>query len=312
MSVISQMLSVSYEAVLNAKRKPENQWAENAFLRELERVGAIKTIAGSHTIEFTLDYKRNDGGEFQSTDLQPVSTTKTEVVTSAQYEPAQLVVPITWSRADETKNSSENAKVNLVDSLVDNALTTHDELVEEALFTTSTQGMLGLLSLVPEGGQGTIGGIDSGVEAWWRSFSTTYASNFSDIESVMITAYNAAAKGSGSALAPKFLISGSEPHAGYEASQQANIRYVDTKEADAGFKILAFKTARYSFSQFGDDHIWFLNPKNFQVQMFKGAVRDLGGELEFTNANGYIRKVFTMLQAVTNNRSRLAVIYAGA
>jgi hypothetical protein len=308
MSVISQMLSVSYPHVLNEKRKPENQWAENAFLRELERVGAIKTVPGSHTLEWTLDYRRNPGAEFQAADLDTIDTSKTEVITLAQYEPAQLVVPITWSRADEVKNSTEVQKVDMVDGLVSNALTSHDELVEEALFATDTQGFLGLLTIVPDSGQELVGGIDAAVEVWWRNYTTTYAANFSDIEAKMTAAYNACAKGSGSSMAPTFLISGEAPHAGYEGSQQSNIRYVDTKEADAGFKVLAFKTARYSFSQFGDDHIYFLNPKAFMVKMLKGAVRDLGGELEFTNANGYVRKVFTMLQAMTNNKSRLAVI----
>ena len=55
MSVISQGISVSYNAVVNANKKAANQWADSSFLTELERQGGIKHIAFGETLEVSLD-----------------------------------------------------------------------------------------------------------------------------------------------------------------------------------------------------------------------------------------------------------------
>lgn len=307
---ISQMIAVSYPEVVNEMRKPANQWAESAFMRELERQGAVERINGSPTIESTIDYQRNQGAEFQSTDLAPVSTSKTEVLTAAQYEPAQLSIPITWSKKDEASNPTPNQKVALVKSLLENGINSHDDLIEEALFVADTDGFKGLPTILPSTGQGTVGGINAAVETWWRNYVASYLSNFSDIEAQMTVAYNTASKGTGAQLTPKFLVSDAETQAGYEGQLQSLQRFVDTKEADAGFKVLAFKTARYVFSQYATSSIYFLNPKSFTLKVFKNAFRLLGDTIELPNANGFIRKIFTLLQLTTNNKSRGAVLTA--
>ncbi len=307
---VSQIISASYNDVVNESRKPENQWAESAAMREMEKQGCIERIDGGPQIETTLDYKRNDGAEFQSTDLQDVSVAKTDVLTAALYDPAQLTVPIVWSRADEAKNPSKNQKVALVKSLLQNGLDSHDDVLESALFTADTTGFKGLPTIVPTNGQGTVGGIDAGTEVWWRNYATTYAADFSTFIAVATTAYNTAMKGSGSAMGPKFMISGPTPHAGYESKLTVNQRFVDSSEADGGFKVLAFKSLRYVFSHAGDDKVYFLSGRSFKLYVFKSAYRLLGDTAEFPQTNGFIRKIFTLAQCGTNNKSRLAVIYS--
>lgn len=306
---ISQIQSVSYNAVLNEARSPENQWAENAAMREFERQGFLDTVDGGVQIEATLDYKRNPGAGFQAADLDPVATSKTDVLTAALYDAVPLTVPIVWSKADEAKNPSQNQKVALVKSLFTNALTSHDDLIEQAIFGTTTQGFLGFQTLIPDNGQGSPGGIDSSVEAWWRSYAQDATLSSTTIESDWTVAWNAISKGSGSSLQPTLIVTNGQLHATFESSQQGLQRYVDTQEAKAGFKILAFKTARVIFSQYATARCYFLNPKSYQIVFYKGAKRALGDTIELPNANGYIRKIFTMLQAKTNNKSRLGVVY---
>ena len=304
---ISQILAASFTAVANEKNKPMNQWAENAFLRELEAQGAIKRISFGPTLEHTLDYQSNPGASFLATDFQTTSLAKVEVLTAASYDPGQLSVPITWSKGDEARNPSENQKVALVSSLLDNAFTSHDSLIEENLFGTSNDGFLGMASIIPDSGQGTPGGISAVTESWWRNYSTTYLANFTDIEAQMTVAWNTASKGTGGA-APTLIVSGSDAQAGYESTLQTFQRFIDTSEADGGFKKLAFKTSRYIFSQFGDDHMYFLNPKFFRLNVSKEAYRMKGETIEIPNANGYVVKIYSMLQTTTNNKSRLAVL----
>jgi hypothetical protein len=305
---ISQILAVSYAAVVNESNKPANQWAESAYLHELERQGGIKRVSLGPTIEATLDYQRNPNAVFQATDLQPVSLTKTEVLTAASYSVAELTAPMVWSKKDEAENPSENQKVALVKSIIENGLETHDDLLEQAFFTTSTNGFLGLPTHMSTAGTGSDGGIDSGTETFWRNQQSTYVDD-TDIESAFTQVWNACAKGSGSKLVPTLMVSGGTTQALFEGTQQANQRYVDSQELKAGFKILAFKTARYVFSQYGTTSVYFQNPKNIQLVVSREYYKDRGDTQEIPNANGYVSKIYSALQFITNNRSRGGVAH---
>lgn len=307
MPSISQILAASYPAVVNAMKKPANQFAESAFMKALDEAGAIKRVSFGTVIEHTLDYQRNPGASFLASDLEPTSLTKTEVLTAAQFDPGQLSVPIVWSKADEAKNPSENQKVALVKSLLENAITSHDDLVEEALFDVATDGFLGLQSVIPDSGQGSVGGIDASTDVWWRNYSSTYAADGSNIEAQMSKAYNTAAKGTGGS-APSLLVSDGDTQGIFEGSLTPNQRFVNSGKADAGFTSLAYKNAKYVFSQYGNTRIYFLNPKHLFLNVSKEAYRQLGETIEIPNANGFVRKIYTMIQLTTPNKSRLSLL----
>jgi hypothetical protein len=307
MPTISQILSVSYPAVINAKNKAANQFAESALLREMERQKFIMRKSMGPTIEHQVDYIRNPGTDFLANDMTSTSLSKVEVLTTASYTPGALSVPIVWSKSDEAKNPSENQKIALVTSLIDNAMTSHDDAIEEALFTTSTDGFLGLQTILPDSGQGSPGGIDAATDAWWRNYSGTYAADGSDIVAALTTAWNTAAKGSGGA-APSLLVSGPDAQAIYEGALQPNERFINASEADGGFKVLAFKSSRYVFSQYGGTRIYLMSPKSFHLIVSKEAYRDKGETMEIPSAQGYVCKLFSMLQFTTSNKSRGALL----
>jgi hypothetical protein len=285
-------------------RKPANQWAESAFLRELERQGGLIKKSLGATIEAPLDYQRNQNAGFLASDMQATSLTKTDVLSAASYSIAELSAPIVWSKKDEVQNPSENQKIALVKSLLENGIESHDDLIEQYIFQTSTNGFLGLLTHCPTNGQGSDGGIDSATNAFWRSQQATYVDD-TDIEAAFTTVWNACAKGSGAKLVPTLMVSDGPTQALFEGTQQANQRYVDSQELKAGFKILGFKTSRYVFSQYASTSVFFLNPKNFQLVGSKEYFRDRGDTQEIPNANGFVTKIYSALQTVTNNRSRI-------
>lgn len=307
---IEQIAAVSYPAVLAEMRKAANQWVENAALREMERQGVIQRISLGATIEAPLDYRQNPDTAVLASDQDEASLVKTEVVTSASYNVAQISVPVVWTKGDDAKNPTENQKIALVKQLLENGINSHDDLIEQVIFTTSTAGgdeFNGLSDLVTTAGTGVVGGIDSSVETWWKNYADTYT-DASDIEATFTVAYNKAAKGSGSTLAPKFMISGVTPHAMYESGLQTLQRFTDADEGNGGFKVLAFKTARYIFSQYGGTKVYFLNPKNYNIVVSKQYFRDKGNTVEIPSQNAFVFKIYSALQAVTNNRSRLAVV----
>jgi hypothetical protein len=195
--------------------------------------------------------------------------------------------------------------------LLENAINSHDDLIEQSIFTTSAVGGIevnGLDTLVPTSGQGTVGGISAVTETWWRNQADTYTDG-SDIEAAMTSVYNSAAKGSGATLVPKVLISGSTPHSLFEAQLQAQQRWSgDSGTANAGFKALQFKGADYIFSQYGGNSIYFLNPKNYQMVVSKQYFRDKGSTYDVPGQNAFYFLIYSALQFVVNNKSRLAVL----
>jgi len=307
---IEQIVAVSYPAVLAEMRKAANQWTENAALREAERQGVIDRVSLGPTIECPLDYRVNPDTAVLAGDQDEASLVKTDVLTSASYSVAQISVPVVWTKGDEAKNPTENQKIALVKQLLENGINSHDDLIEQLIFTSSTAGgdeFNGLDNLVSASGTGTVGGIDASVETWWKNYADTYV-DASDIEATFTTAFNKAMKGSGSTLAPKFMISGTAPHVLYESGLQTLQRFIDKDEADGGFKVLAFKNARYVFSQYGGTKVYFLNPKNYNIVVSRQYFRDKGNTIEIPAQNAFVFKIYSALQAVTNNRSRLAVV----
>lgn len=301
---ISQIASVSYPAVLAEMRKPANQWAESGFMKELERQGAVKKISFGATIEAPIDWQRNPGTDFLLTDMTATSLSKTEVLNTASYTIAELSVPVVWSKGDDAKNPAENQKIAFVRALLENGINSHDDAIEQALFTTSTDGFLGLQTIVPDNGQGTVGGINAATETFWRNPFGTYLADGSDMEAQLTDLYNTQSKSSGATLVPKMIVSGGDPQALFESTQQAQQRYVDGSDLNVGFKVIAFKSARWVFSQYGGSRIYTLNPKTFQLVVSSQYFRDKGETSEIQNANGFVFKIYSALQSLTNNKSR--------
>lgn len=308
---VEQLAAVSYPAVLAAMRKAENQWHEASALREYEKQGCVERINFGQNIEVPLDYRRNPDGAIMASDQDQSPGVKTEVITSAVYDIAQMSVWVTTTQGDDAKNPTETQKVSLVKQLLENAINTHDAIIEDAIFTTSAEGGIevnGLDTLVPTSGQGSAGGISAVTETFWRNATETYVDG-SDIVAGMTQLHNEIMRGSGSTKGPKFILSGITPHSQYESSLQPLQRYIDVSDGDAGFKTLAFKTSRYVFSDRGGTSLYFLNPKAYKLVVSKQYFRDKG---ETTRLPGQVASqfpIYSALQFVVTDRSRLGVLY---
>jgi len=304
---ISQIVASSYNAVVAERKKPANQWEESAMIREMKRQGMVESIPGGPQIEAPLDYRRNPGAEFNLLDLDPLVMGKTDVVTAAIYDPAQVSIPVVWSKADESKNPTENQKINFVSNLLTNALASHDDLFEQNIFAVSNAAFLGLQTQIPDSGQGTVGGINAAVELWWRHFTGTYAAAGTDLIAKMAIAFNTAQKGTGG-QGPSLIVSDAETQGTFEGTQQPLQRWVDSQDLKAGFKTLAYKSARYIYSQFGNNRIYFLSNKGVGLKYFEGAMRQKGDTQEINNAQGYRFFIHSMAQLIVTMKSRNAIL----
>lgn len=304
---IGQAITISYPAVIAEKKLPENQWEESAFLREMKKLGALVTMSFGPTLELPLDYTRNPTAGVIS-DYGATSLAKTDFMTSASFVPAEIVINVNWSKRDEATNPTENQKIDFAAARLKNAMKTHDDLIEQIFFSTTTNGFLGLKTHITAAGTGSDGGIDGGTYAFWRSQQATYLDD-TNIESTFTYVNNACAKGSGSSLEPSWMTSGATPHAIFEGTQQAMQRWVDTQNFKAGAKTLGFKNARYTFSPFGDDNVYFGNADSFQLRVSKEYWMEKGAIQEIQGRSGFTMSITSFAQTVTGNRSRLGVAH---
>ena len=306
---IEQIMAASYEEVVDSN--PANQWEESAALHEAQRNGTIEKRDFGPTIEVPLDYRANPDTAVLASDQDESALLNTEILTAASYTPGMFDVTVTWTKAEEMKNPARNQKVDLVKAKLTNALASHDDLVEQLFFVSSSAGgdeIFGLDTIVPTSGSGTVGGINAAVETWWQNYSGTYVDE-TDIEAALTTAFLEISKGSGSSLSPTWLLSGAAPFALFESTQQPLQRWTDGKEADAGFKTLKFKGMNYVFSQYGGSNIYLLNPKNFKLYVSKQYYRDKSDTYPVTGQNAWYFKIFSGLQFATSNKSRLGVVH---
>ena len=305
---ISQISAASYPAVLAVKRKAENQWTDNTAMQTMEDKGFVKRVPGGPTIEIPVDYQANQGAAFQDFALDPLAMGATEFLTALSYTPAQLSVPAVWKRSDEVQNSTENQKIAFVKNLHENAINSHDDKIERAIFATSTNGFLGLLTIVPTSGQGTVGGVSAATETWHRNQTGTYLDDGTDMQAQLGAVYNLAAKGSGSESVPKLIIADGATFNLFEGTQAALQRWNDTQTMKAGALKLMFKTAQWEFSQFASTSIWMLSPKSVKLVFFNGAFRDKDEDMPTPGAQGRYFTLFTMGQLVAVNKSRAGVL----
>lgn len=309
---IEQIVAASYANIQTENNKAANQWEESAALRLMEKMGVIQREDLGEHIEAPLDYRPNPDASVLASDQDAASLLKTEVLTSAVFDIAQISVPVTWTKGDDAKTPTVNQKVPFVKTLIDNGFAAHDDILEQCIFVTSSQGgveLNGLDTLVPDTGLGSPGGISATTETWWQNFADTYT-DATDIEAAFDEAYSSALKGSGSNSGPKFLLSGADPYNLFQSVLQPLQRFTSASEADAGFKTLMYKSLPYSFSQYGDDHVYFLNPKSYKMVVSKSYFRDKGPTDRVPGQNAMYFLIYTAMQTIINNKSRLAVVYA--
>ncbi|HYE17087.1 MAG TPA: phage major capsid protein [Tepidisphaeraceae bacterium] len=309
-----QLVAATYDDVVNEKNKAADQWSDSSFLKSLERLGGVKKISGGATLQVTLDYKQNPNADFLALDTTTTSTTKTEVLTAASYDLVPLVVPVNWSFFDEAVNSEKNQKVDLVSSIVDNALTSHDQAIEDALFaaTGGTDGFNTLVDIYTEDGTGTVGTIVSGTETWWKNkFKDWGTDTGATLIGDYVTLYNSCAKGSGGRK-PNVIVGHATMHANYEAALVANQRFVSVSKGDGGFTELAFKTIPYIFtSESNDADVAFMfNTADTKLYVVMSAWRQRRKVMDHVNAAMSNMKIFSVCQLATRNRSRGGVIFS--
>lgn len=236
----------------------DNVFTARPLTYKLMEKGRIRMLNGGTKIVEPLIYGQNDTvGSYSGYDS--IALTPQTGISAAEYEWKQYAASISISGIEEAKNNGEQEIINLLEAKIMQAEESLREGFNQMFFASGTgnssKDWNGLGNLVESGN--TVGGIDSSVYSWWQSYEENTSAALTLAQ--MSTAYNSVSVGNDH---PDVLLTTQTLFEKYEALLQPQLRYTDTKTADAGFQNLLFKAAPVMY----DEHctagvFFFLNSK---------------------------------------------------
>jgi hypothetical protein len=222
--------------------------------------GRIRMLNGGTKIVEPLIYGQNSTVASYS-GYESISLDPQDGISAAEYEWKQYAASIAISGIEEAKNNGEAEIINLLEAKIMQAEESMREGFNQMFFGDGTgntgKNWNGLGNLVESGN--TVGGIDSSAvgNEFWRSYEDNTAGALTLAQ--MATAYNSVSVGNDH---PDIVLATQTLYEKYESLLQPQLRYTDTKTADAGFQNLLFKAAPVMY----DVHapagtVFFLNSK---------------------------------------------------
>ena len=224
----------------------------------------IRMLNGGTKIVEPLIYGTNSTvGSYSGYDT--ISLTPQDGVSAAEFDWKQYAASIAISGIEEAQNNGEQEVINLLEAKIMQAEESMREGFNQMFYAdgtgNSSKNWNGLGNLVEA--SGTVGGINRATAGneFWRSYEENTAAVLSLAQ--MATAYNSVSVGNDH---PDVVLTTQALYEKYEALLQPQLRYTDTKTADAGFQNLLFKAAPVMY----DVHctagvVYFLNSKYLTV-----------------------------------------------
>lgn len=222
--------------------------------------GRIRMVDGGTKIVEPLIYGQNSTVASYS-GYDTISLTAQEGISAAEYDWKQYAASIAISGIEEAKNNGEAAIVNLLEAKILQAEESMREGFNQMFFGDGTgnsgKNWNGLANIVDS--SGTVGGINratSGNE-FWQSYESALGGALTLAS--LSTAYNTVSNGNDH---PDMVLTTQTLFEKYESLLQPQLRYTDTKTADAGFQNLLFKSAPVTYDvHCNSGVVYFLNSK---------------------------------------------------
>jgi hypothetical protein len=262
MATANSNFSAILSTTLNNYRK---QLTDNVFTARpltywLTEKGRIRMVNGGAQIIEPLVHGLNDTVASYS-GYEAISITDQTGISAAQFDWKQYAASIAISGIEEAKNNGEAEIINLLEAKIMQA----EESMREGFSTmfygdgtgNSGKNWNGLGNLIERGN--TVGGINSATAGneFWQSYEENTAGALTLAQ--MNTAYNSVSKGNDS---PDLIMATQTLYEKYESLLTPNLRYTDTKSADAGFQNLLFKGAPVMFDTAAPaGNMFFINSK---------------------------------------------------
>ena len=236
----------------------DNVFTARPLTYKLMEGGRIRMLNGGTKIVEPLIYGQNSTvGSYSG--YESISLTPQEGISAAEYEWKQYAASISISGIEEAKNNGEQEIINLLEAKIMQTEESMRESFNQMFFADGTgnggKDWNGLGNIVEA--NSAVGGINGATYSFWNSYEENTGTALT--LALMATAYNTVSVGNDH---PDVLLTTQTLFEKYEALLQPNLRYTDTKTADAGFQNLLFKAAPVMYDTHCTSGVfYFLNSK---------------------------------------------------
>jgi hypothetical protein len=241
----SDILATTIEC--RSKKIADQVTSNNALLARLKARGKVKPFPGGHKIIQELSFAENaNTGWYSGYDLLPVGVS--DVISAAEYTIKQAAVPVVISGLEQLQNAGPEQMIDLMEARLNVAEASMKNLISDGIYSDGTgsggKEIDGLNAAVPiDPSTGTYGNINSATWTFWRNYTfdgTAYTS--STLQKGMNTAWSSLVRG---ADRPDLLIADNVMWNLYLETLQAQQRFTNTGEADAGFPSMKYMDADF-------------------------------------------------------------------
>ena len=240
---ISDILATTIES--RTKKIADNVSSNNALLARLKKKGKMRTFSGGHKIMQELSFAENSNvGWYSGYDLLPVGVS--DVLSAAEYTIKQAAVPVIISGLEELQNSGKEKMIDLLGARLEVAESTMSNLISAGIYSDGTAAagkqLDGLEAAIPlDPTAAPYGGIDGATFTFWQNAVVDAASVTSaNIQGFMNAMWAQLVRGSDR---PDLIPCDADFWEMYVASLQANQRFTNTNDGDAGFVSVKYMDA---------------------------------------------------------------------
>lgn len=289
---------------------------ETSLLAALDSKNKV-TVDGGLTLRRPLMFALNNTVKSYS-GYDTFDTTPQSGFGYAEYNWRDFAGTLTIDGDTVRKNSGASQIISLLQAKMDQLRLSIEDALDTMLWGDGTgnggKDLLGLQAIINN--SGTLGGIDSSTETWWKSVVNAGPVDLTDVAGVksLNNVFNS--------------LSLNKSKVSYEFTTQANfeayeslsapvIRFTDTKMADLGFETIAHKTAAVVFEArvpapggSGGGYWYFINTDHLEFVQHRDAWMTKTDFVRPYNQDAKTMAIISMGQLLTDNRRSLGVIKA--
>lgn len=220
----------------------DNVFNSRPVLYHLMEKNRLRMLSGGNKIVEPLIYDEGQAGSYG--EWEQLSITPQDGITAAEFDWKSLYATIAISGLEEAKNNGEEQVISLLEAKTMQAEQTLKNKISTMLFAetlaagTDWNG-LGILIGDHTSATTVVGGIDSATNAYWRSVvRDKTATLFADVDIRAFVAEAANSSSDSGVDRIDAVFTAQDVFELYESQLTPQVRYSDTKSANAGFQNL--------------------------------------------------------------------------
>lgn len=295
----------------------DNVMTNNVLLLYLKNAGNSDPATGGATLLENLMYQENGTFSWYS-GYEQLSVEASDVLTTASFAWKQANCNVTMSGLEEVQNSGPEAMHNLIKARIRVAEITLQNEISASLFYSNTEqggkaigGLQHLIADLPT--SGTVGGIDSNPQTWWRNQYYDFSDASVTASSTTIThgmnlIYMRTERGTEKV---DLVVAGETYFSYYEESLQAQQRFIDTRRAVGGFSGYKYKDATvYYDPNCSSTRMYMINSKYLHFRPARSRNFVVLKDKVSVNQDATVTPLYWMGNLTVSNRARNGLLVA--